>query len=215
MNFTPSSVKSYSTALIIDVEEAGLEVFSIPITAKSIVPQVTLLTQLLDYGRCFLRYPYVHDVEIINDSALPVKYEMPPQLDQSIVVYSTPHPSGVIDPHSTLRVPLQIEVQIQGEIALPALFNIVGSADSPLEVGIYCIGEGPVVYVTPDELHWGMCPVLKPITKMVQLSNESLIPAEFECILVIEMCIPVHMHVHVHVITTMCLLLSCVAIEVN
>ena len=184
MNFTPSSVKSYSTALIVDVEEAGLEVFSIPVTAKSIVPQVILLTQLLDYGRCFLRHPYVHDVEILNDSPLPVKYEMPLQLDQNIIVYSTPHPTGVIEPHTTLRIPLQIEVQVQGEIALPALFNIVGSVDSPLDVGIYCIGEGPVIFVTPDELQWGVCPVLKPISKTVRLSNESLIPAEFECILV-------------------------------
>ena len=178
-------MKSYSTALIVDVEEAGLEVFSIPITAKSIVPQVTLLTQLLDYGRCFLHHPYVLDVEIFNDSSLPVKYEMPPQVDRSVLVYSTPHPSGVIEPHSTLSVPLQIEVQVQGEIAIPAIFNIIGSAESPLEVGLYCIGEGPVIFVSPDELHWGVCPVLTPISKMVQLTNESLIPAEFECILVI------------------------------
>ena len=182
-------MKSYSTALIVDVEEAGLEVFSIPITAKSIVPQVTLLTQLLDYGRCFLRHPYVHNVEILNDSSLPVKYEMPPQLDQSILVYSTPRPSRIIEPHSTLSIPLQVEVQIQGEIAMPALFNVIGSADSPLEVGLYCIGEGPVIFVTPQELHWGVCPVLTPISKMVRLSNESLIPAEFECTLVIKVLI--------------------------
>ena len=167
-----------------DIEEAGLEVFSIPITAKSTVPQVTLLTQFLDYGRCFFRHPYVHNVEILNDSPLPVRYEVPPQVDQGVLVYSTPHPSGIIEPHSTLSIPLQVEVQVQGEIAIPAIFNIVGSADSPLEVGVYCIGEGPVVYVTPNELEWGVCPVLKPMSKTVSLSNESLIPAEFECVLV-------------------------------
>jgi hypothetical protein len=80
VNFTPSFVKSYSTALLVDIEEAGREVFSIPITARSTVPQVTLITQLLDYGRCFLRYPYTQNVEIMNDTALPVKYEMPPQV---------------------------------------------------------------------------------------------------------------------------------------
>ena len=80
VNFTPSCVKSYSTALLVDVDEAGREVYSIPITAKSVVPRVTLITQLLDYGRCFLRHPYMHSVEIMNDTALPVKYEMPPQV---------------------------------------------------------------------------------------------------------------------------------------
>lgn len=87
MNFTPSYVKSYSTALLVDVDEAGLEVFSIPITAKSTVPSVTLITQLLDYGRCFLRYPYSHNVEIMNDTALPVKYEMPPQVREKLNKY--------------------------------------------------------------------------------------------------------------------------------
>ena len=86
VNFTPSCVKSYSTALLVDIDEAGREVFSIPITAKSIVPQVTLITQLLDYGRCFLRHPYVHSVEIMNDTALPVKYEMPPQVRDKIIM---------------------------------------------------------------------------------------------------------------------------------
>ena len=186
------------------MDEAGLEVFSIPITAKSIVPLVTLLTQFLDYGRCFLRHPYVHNVEILNDSSLPVRYEMPPQLDRTVLIYSTPHPSGVIQPHSTLSIPLQIEVQVQGEIAIPALFNIVGSGDSPLEVGLYCIGEGPVVYVTPNELEWGVCPVLKPLSKHVCLSNESLIPAEFECVLVSNIYMYMYMHVHVACLTHTC-----------
>ena len=108
------------------------------------------------------------------------------QFDQSIVAYSTPHPSGVIDPHSTLSIPLQVEVQTHGEIMFPAFINIVGSSEPPLEVGLYCTGEGPVIYVTPDELHWGVCPVLTPLSKTVRLSNESLIPAEFECLMVID-----------------------------
>ena len=70
---------------------------------------------------------------------------------------------------------------MQGEIAALAVFTILGSADPPLEVGIYCIGEGPVISVNPTHLSWGVWPVLTPNTKTVLLSNESLIPAEFEC----------------------------------
>ena len=177
-------MKSYSTVLVMDVDEAGKEIFSLPILAKSVVPQVNLLTPLLDFGRCFLQHPYVKNLKLLNDSNLPVKYEMPPQVDQSLVVYSTPHPKGVIEQNSTLRIPFQIKTQMQGEIGTSAIVNIVGSTDPPLEVGIYCIGEGPVISVTPNELQWGVCPVLKPIRKTVMISNESLIPAEFECVLV-------------------------------
>ena len=52
---------------------------------------------------------------------------------------------------------------------------------SALEVELRCIGEGPVISVTPVKLAWGPCQVLIPVFKKVMLSNESLIPAEFEC----------------------------------
>ena len=46
-------------------------------------------------------------------------------------------------------------------------------------VQVTCIGEGPVVHVTPLNLEWGQVPVLNDIPKVVHLSNESLIPAKF------------------------------------
>lgn len=42
-----------------------------------------------------------------------------------------------------------------------------------------CIGEGPVVHVTPPSLNWNQVPVLTEISKVVTVSNESLIPAHF------------------------------------
>lgn len=42
-----------------------------------------------------------------------------------------------------------------------------------------CIGEGPVVHVTPETLDWGHTEVLTPNVKMVKLSNQSTIPADF------------------------------------
>jgi len=78
-------VRSYSCALVVDVVEAGKEVFSLPITAKVMVPPVSLLTPLLDFGRCFIRHPYVQNVELQNNSELPVQYKMAPQ-DQAAAV---------------------------------------------------------------------------------------------------------------------------------
>lgn len=70
---------------MVDVVEAGKEVFSLPITAKVMVPPVSLLTPLLDFGRCFIRHPYVQNVELQNNSELPVQYKMAPQ-DQAAAV---------------------------------------------------------------------------------------------------------------------------------
>lgn len=48
-------------------------------------------------------------------------------------------------------------------------------------VQIQCVGEGPVIHVTPNHVDYGTIPVLTDISKIVQLSNESLIPAQFSC----------------------------------
>lgn len=186
--FTPQQVKTYSTMIIMRLEEMGKDVFSLPITAKSVVPHITLLTPLLNYGRCFLDHPCTREAELLNDSDLPVKYTVPNDTGDARLAYSTPDPSGIIHPHSTLHLPLVIKPKVQGEMSLCVPITIANSATS-LSVELMCIGEGPVVCVTPNMLKWGVCPVLTPISKEIVLTNQSVIPAEFECALVSCSCV--------------------------
>ena len=46
-------------------------------------------------------------------------------------------------------------------------------------VHVTCIGEGPVVHMTPSKLDWGTIPVLFDSPQSIVLSNESLIPAKY------------------------------------
>jgi len=85
--------------------------------------------------------------------------------------------------NSILKVPIQIEVKRLGEMLSPLSFTILGASD-PLDIELHYIGEGPVVSVSPTHLNWGKCPVLTPVKKIVTLSNESIIKAEFECVMV-------------------------------
>lgn len=64
------------------------------------------------------------------------------------------------------------------------MFCILGSTSPPLQVEVTCIGEGPVVSVTPAQLDWGVCPVLTPVPKGLVLRNESEIEATFETVFV-------------------------------
>ncbi len=182
--FTPAHVKQYNMRLVMALQETGRDVYSLPISASSIVPEIALQTPVLDYGRCFLNYPKTLEAELLNDSNLPVKYEVGSQKDRRVVMYSTPQPSGIIPAHSTLKLPLEIKPRLQGAISFVVPVNILNSPDTVIPVGVTCIGEGPVVYVTPDSHKWGVCPVLTPITKTVTLTNQSVIPAKFECALV-------------------------------
>lgn len=80
-------------------------------------------------------------------------------------------------------MPIQVEVKCLGEILSTVTFIILGGSDS-LEVELHYIGEGPVVNVNPVRINWGNCPVLTPVKKVVTLSNQAVINAEFECVMV-------------------------------
>ena len=93
-----NTIKRYELHLVVDVEGVGEEVVTLPISARCIVPQITVMSPLLDYGRCFLRHPYEHQVRLQNDTELPAKYELVSQ-DQNhdvAIVFSSPEPKVII-----------------------------------------------------------------------------------------------------------------------
>ena len=166
------------------MQETGAELFSLPLSAVTLVPHITNHTPQLDFQRCFLDYPYTLDANLSNDSEYMVKYQVLDQSEQSCMSYSTPIPRGVIQPHSTLQLPLQVKARQTGELFLPVPIHILHSLEPPVVVRVQCIGQGPVLYGTPDSLDFGVGPVLAAISRTVVLSNHSLIPADFECVLV-------------------------------
>ena len=89
-----NTVKKYDLTLVVDVEGVGDAICSLPIGARCVVPQITVLTPILDYGRCFLRHPYEHHVKLQNDTELPAKYELLPQQadDYTPILYTSPQP---------------------------------------------------------------------------------------------------------------------------
>ena len=103
---------------------------------RCIVPQITVLTPILDYGRCFLRHPYEHHVKLQNDTELPAKYELLPQaVDEfACILYTSPQPkvtpsfndnqTHVTDLQCNLRTFLQATVLLtfQGNAHLAILY---------------------------------------------------------------------------------------------
>lgn len=56
-----------------------------------IVPGIGLETPILDYGRCFIRYPYENMVVLKNETDLPAKYELLPQVISKFVIFHFYH----------------------------------------------------------------------------------------------------------------------------
>lgn len=181
-----TTVKKYDVSLVVDVEGVGNEIASLPLIAKCIVPAISLLTPVLDFGKCFRSHPYELTMELMNDSDLPAKYELIAQVaeNRSSVLFSSPEPKGILHPHTISKVPLQIIAEKLEENYTVAYILIHGNSEPPIQVEVHCFGEGPVVHVTPLEIDWGNIPVLADIDRSLLLSNESLIPAHFTCSMV-------------------------------
>ncbi|XP_036044752.1 LOW QUALITY PROTEIN: hydrocephalus-inducing protein homolog [Onychomys torridus] len=176
-----NTVQKYELALVVDVEGIGEEVLALLITARCVVPTLQLVTTEVDFGRCFLKYPYEKTIQLVNPDDLPGCYKVLPQLYENppAVLLSSPAPCGVISPHSTVNIPLSLETQVTGEHRSTVYISIFGSQDTPLACHIQSIGEGPVIFIHPTQVDFGNIYVLKDTSRILQLSNQSFIPALF------------------------------------
>ncbi|CAF1310061.1 unnamed protein product, partial [Didymodactylos carnosus] len=180
VDFTPKSVQKYDTLLNVDIEGVGKNVFSLPVTAKSTVPRITLRDDLIDLGRCFINNPYERHVHLQNPTSLPMRYQFIfPKT--GCLEFRTMDAEGTIEPNSTKDVELIITVKRLGDITEKIEINRVGVRDTTLELQITTTGTGPVLFIEPNELKWGTIPVLEENEQILVLSNESPIPAIFYC----------------------------------
>ncbi|XP_013359426.1 PREDICTED: hydrocephalus-inducing protein homolog isoform X2 [Chinchilla lanigera] len=176
-----NTVQKYELALVVDVEGVGEEVLALLITARCVVPAIQLVKTEVDFGLCFLKHPYEKTIQLVNHDTLPGCYEvLPPVCEDPLAVQlSTPSPSGVIPAASTVHIPLALETQVTGEHRATIYISVFGSQDPPLVCHIKITGQGPVIYVHPTQVDFGNIYVLQDSSRVLNLSNQSCIPALF------------------------------------
>eukprot|EP00049_Salpingoeca_infusionum_P004740 m.82988 g.82988 ORF g.82988 m.82988 type:complete len:5086 (+) comp12709_c0_seq1:219-15476(+) len=188
VTLTPQWCETYDVTLTMGIEGVDDASLAIPITATCVVPDVKLTTSRLSYGRCFMGYVYTQQVEFVNPSAMPAKYKLLPTAEQKggLVTLTCDPPSAVLAPNTNTQVSLNLVVHQLGAINQRAMFEICGLPDEPLQVDVLCEGQGAVVAPSTTFIDWGTKPVLKDDPRTLILTNESLIPTEFECVLTSE-----------------------------
>ncbi|NXT17693.1 HYDIN protein, partial [Syrrhaptes paradoxus] len=112
-----NTLKRYALELVVDVDGVGEEQLALPLTARCVVPPLQVLNPVVTFGRCFLKFPYQQLLTIVNDSDLQGCYGLLPQehKEDAAVWYSSPEPCGIIQPRSSVQVPLTLEAQVTGE----------------------------------------------------------------------------------------------------
>ncbi|XP_074751314.1 hydrocephalus-inducing protein homolog, partial [Athene noctua] len=176
-----NTLQSYELALVVDVCGVGRAVSALLLTARCVVPALRVLNPVMVFGRCSLKYPYQQMLTLVNDSDLPGCYRVLPQehKEDASVWYSSPVPWGIVQPRSSVEVPLTLEAQVTGEQDTVAHVAVFGSDGSPLKIHLVSTGEGPVVYVHPSKINFGSIQVLQDASRTLHLSNQSVIPASF------------------------------------
>ncbi|CAM9179861.1 unnamed protein product, partial [Bubo scandiacus] len=109
----------------------SLLVISLP---RCMVPLLQVLNPVVMFGWCFLKFTYQQMLTLVNDSDLPGCYRVLPQehKEDASVWYSSAVPWGIVQPRSSVEVPLTLEARVTGEQDTVAHVAVFGSEGSPL-----------------------------------------------------------------------------------
>ena len=140
VDFIPTNLGRYDKFLVVDVPGVGEGILSIPISAKCIVPAIELSTAELDFKRTFINHPYTLKAILKNPDDHPAKYEIVDSADKEKngVMFTSSCPKSVIQPHSTIEVPITIESKRLDDLQQSVFFRIIGS-QQPLLVSNFSI----------------------------------------------------------------------------
>ncbi|KAJ0401033.1 hypothetical protein P43SY_009913 [Pythium insidiosum] len=181
--FTSMCVKLYDYRLVVNVAGISSDLLALPIKAQSFVPEVVVAQSELDFGASFLRHPHRQTLVLENRSAhLFARFEIVEQDEHSkaIASYTTPERIGVIRPEERAAVEIFLSCEKLGPIRLPMAVTIPGSTDLPLAVTLTAVGTGPRIELDQLEVNWGSCSCLVDHTRVLTMTNRSLIPAPFK-----------------------------------
>lgn len=182
IEFVPHFIKKYETFLVVDIEDVGNELMMLPITARSTVPSITLLTTSVDMGRCFIYHTYEKFIKLSNETCLKARYYILPSKNSDPFKFTSNQAEGVIEPNSTKEISVFVEALQLEDIEGDLCIKINGSVEPLIKCRFVCLSQGPVVQITPKEIDWGLTTVLVDSIREISITNESLIEAKFKAI---------------------------------
>ncbi|KAF5830389.1 hypothetical protein DUNSADRAFT_14652 [Dunaliella salina] len=198
LEFVPHTVQKYTSHhLVLDIPKVADNQLSVAIRGECAVPRITLNNPVLEFGECYVRYPYKQSMRLSNPSKLPAKFEVVPQDEGSmgLATYTVEPSSGGVAAMGEQVIEVALTTHTLGRVQLPVRVRVVGSKGSPLEFPIDARSIGPHLLfgpagASPSELGsatavaFDKVEVLDTHTRMIQMHNPCWIAAD--CKLFIE-----------------------------
>ncbi len=186
LEFIPSSVKVYDYSLVVDVFGVGDVLLSVPISAECIISPVQLNNREIDFGECFIRYPYEKQISLSNTSDIVhTKFEVLPQQNytKATATFEAEPAIAVIEPNDSMDVTIRIVAEKLGSFKIPCMIQTAGSQEPPQQAVLIFTVVGPRVIVDQPDVRWGNIECLKDSERFVKITNDSLIMASMKLFL--------------------------------
>ena len=180
LEFIPSSVKLYDYSLAVDVLGIGDVILSVPISAECVVSAVSLSTREIEFGECFIRYPYEKVLTLTNLSdKVYTKFEILPQaaFTKATATYEAEPGLAVIEPSDSMDVVIRLVAEKLGQFKIPIAVSVAGSQEPPIKAVLNFSVVGPKVVVDQPDVRWGSIECLKDSARILRVTNDGLIQA--------------------------------------
>lgn len=179
VDFIPLTGRYYDMVLLLDVQDVGEGIVSVPIRANSSVPMVEISDTELAFGQCLIGKPKQQSFVLRNPSDLAVRFEVDLPETEAICYEVSPERS-ILAPGREGVVMITVTAQDVGMHFFPIFVRILGrDSEPPIQVMTQVQAIGPNVVIHPEELAWGKIPVLQDDIKTVTLVNQSDVEAFF------------------------------------
>jgi hydrocephalus-inducing protein len=184
LTLTSTTVKAYDYVLSVDVAGVGKGLLSMPILADCRVATVEVKTKQLDYGECFIRFPYELELVLANTSAeLKARFAVVPQepATKGVAEFVAEPSEGTIQGGQEGVVRIRLVSVRLGQFRLPLQVTIAGSVLPPISATLLASVRGPRLVLDPSaELNWGPTECLFDVPRTLTLTNDSDIPAPYK-----------------------------------
>eukprot|EP00606_Chrysophyceae_sp_TOSAG23-5_P001379 GSChrysophyteH2.ASY1.ANO1.1161.1 assembled CDS len=186
VEFIPASVKVYDYSLVVDVFGVGDVLLSVPISAECMVSPVVMEEREIDFGECFIRYPYEKEITLANSSDIVhTKFEVLPQQNftKGTATYEAEPAIAVIEPNDKMTCTIRLVCEKLGSFKIPILIQTSGSQEPPQQAVLLFNVIGPKIVVDQVDMRWGNVECLKDSTRTLRITNDSLIMANMKLFL--------------------------------
>ncbi|XP_064076651.1 hydrocephalus-inducing protein-like [Vanessa tameamea] len=178
VTLTANLIRANQTFLELELDKSDSPPIVLPVTFNANIPLITPATEI-KLRACFLDFAYKQEIHIICREFWGY-FTLDESETESTLEVDVAVKEGLIEPNSTLILPVAFKTSVLGVQEYSVRLNLFGST-TPVEVcQISGCGVRPIVTCAPATLHWGQVKLLTRTQKILTLCNDSPVAVAFK-----------------------------------